>query len=180
MRDRFTKLEVDLFARVDNAVAVLSKYSNDELLTLRSQEGESILHVACFKPNAFLKILLREFKARGILEEMMLMKDSTTGWTPLHCAIWHEDISNLDTILATAADNKLLTELLFSQDFNLNTALHTSFYYSQDAISAILIGAAYDDCILTALLSYKNDIGKTAIEYLKDDSPLHDLVTDYT
>ena len=180
MRDRFTKLGVDLFACVDNAVKVLSNYSNDELLTLKSRDGQSILHIACFKPNAFLKILLREFKARGILEEMMLMKDGTTGWTPLHCAVWHEDISNLDTILATAVDNKLLTELLFSQDFNLNTALHISFYHAKVEISGILIGTAYDDCILTALLSYKNDIGKTAIEYLKDDSPLHDLVTDYT
>jgi ankyrin repeat protein len=176
MRDRFTKLGVELF----ECVEVLSEYSNDELLTLKSPEDESILHIACFKDNKTLKILLREFKTRGILEEMMLMKNESVGWSCLHCAVWHGDKSNLITVLTVAADNDLLTELLYCQDFNLNTSLHIAFYHSTIAVSQLLIGAAYDNCILTSLLSYRNDIGKVAIEYLKDDSPLHEIITVHT
>ena len=175
----FSELGVNLFYCVDRVAKILSKYSNDELLTLKSPEGESILHIACFNDNKTLKILLREFKARGILREMILMKDDSAGWSCLHCVVWHGDTGNLITVLTVAADNDLLTELLYCQDFNLNTSLHIAFYHSTIAVSQLLIGAAYDNCILTSLLSYRNDIGKTAIGYLKEDSPLHEIITNH-
>lgn len=184
----------------DEDALTLASISVEDILYPSNDDGVTygILFETChMSDDVHLNTVLFVLREKGELSTGLTLCDAD-GCTILHNAAGFGSHMHLTTILRYAHFDDLATTALFAQDNKGRTPLHLvcavfagtepiAIFPDSDATEDVL-GESLIKCIiyifevakannvLSSLLSYRDNAGSTALEYVPLDHPVHDLV----